>query len=78
MPANDKSDWQFEKSKQKTTTTKCGHRCLRSAFGKVRFLGHKSLLIYYKKLWQPGESIPEPLTLKAGVLPSELSCIAEM
>ena len=36
---NDKSDWQFEKSKQKPTTTKHGHRCSRSAFGKVRFLG---------------------------------------
>ena len=43
MPANDKSDWQIEKNKQKTTTTKRGHRCSRSAFGKVRFLGHKSL-----------------------------------
>ena len=41
MPANDKSDWQFEKSKQKRTITKRGHRCSRSAFGKVRFLGHK-------------------------------------
>ena len=43
MPANDKSDWQNEKNKQKTTT-KLGHRCLRSAFGKVRFLGQKSFL----------------------------------
>ena len=41
MPANDKSDWQIEKNKQKTTTTKCGHRCSRSAFGKVRFSGQK-------------------------------------
>ena len=40
MPANDKSDWQFEKSKQKTTT-KHGHHCSRSAFGKVRFSGQK-------------------------------------
>ena len=40
MPANDKSDWQIEKNKQKTTTTKHGHHCSRSAFGKVRFLGH--------------------------------------
>ena len=39
MPANNKSDWQIEKNKQKTTTTKRGHPCLRSAFGKVRFLG---------------------------------------
>ena len=40
MPANDRSDWQFEKSKQKTTATKRGHCCSHSAFGKVRFLGH--------------------------------------
>ena len=40
MPANDKSDWQIEKNKQKITTTKRGHRCSRSAFGKVRFSGH--------------------------------------
>ena len=40
MPANDKSDWQIEKNKQKITTTKRGHRCSRSASGKVRFLGH--------------------------------------
>ena len=40
MPANDKSDRQFEKSKQKTTTSRHGHRCSRSAFGKVRFLGY--------------------------------------
>ena len=43
MPANDKSDWQIEKNKQKITTTKRGHRCSRSASGKVRFLGHKIL-----------------------------------
>ena len=43
MPANDKSDWQIEKNKQKMITTKRGHRCSRLAFGKVRFLGHKSL-----------------------------------
>ena len=42
MPANDKSDWQIEKNKQKITTTKHGHRCSRLASGKVRFLGHKS------------------------------------
>ena len=41
MPANDKSDWQIEKNKQKITTTKRGHRCSRLASGKVRFLGHK-------------------------------------
>ena len=41
MPANDKSDWQIEKNKQKITTTKHGHRCSRLASGKVRFLGHK-------------------------------------
>ena len=41
MPANDKSDWQIEKNKQKTITTKRGHPCSRLAFGKVRFLGHK-------------------------------------
>ena len=41
MPANDKSDWQIEKkNKQKTTTTKRGHRRSCSAFGKVRFLEH--------------------------------------
>ena len=40
MAANDKSDWQIEKNKQKITTTKHGHHCSRSAFGKVRFLGH--------------------------------------
>jgi len=37
--ANDKSDWQIEKNKQEMKTTKRGHRCSRSAFGKVRFLG---------------------------------------
>ena len=42
MPANDESDWQIEKNKQKTITTKRGHRCSRSAFGKVRFSGQKS------------------------------------
>ena len=42
MPANDKSDWQIEKNKQKITTTKRGHRCSRTASGKVRFLGHLS------------------------------------
>ena len=41
MPANDKSDWQIEKNKQKITTTKRGNRCSRLASGKVRFLGHK-------------------------------------
>ena len=41
MPANDKSDWQIEKNKQKITTTKHGHRCSCLASGKVRFLGHK-------------------------------------
>ena len=41
MPANDKSDWQIEKNKQKITTTKRGHHCSRLASGKVRFLGHK-------------------------------------
>ena len=41
MPANDKSDWQIEKNKQKITTTKHGHHCSRLASGKVRFLGHK-------------------------------------
>ena len=41
MPANDKSDWQIEKNKQKIITTKRGHRCSRLASGKVRFLGHK-------------------------------------
>ena len=41
MPVNNKSDWQIEKNKQKTITTKRGHRCSRLAFGKVRFLGHK-------------------------------------
>ena len=40
MPANNKSDWQVEKNK-KTKTTKHGHSCSRSAFGKVTFLGHK-------------------------------------
>ena len=40
--ANDKSDWQIEKNKQKTTATKSGHSCSRSAFGKVRFFGHLS------------------------------------
>ena len=40
MPANDKSDWQIEKYKQKITTSKRGHRCSRLASGKVRFLGH--------------------------------------
>ena len=44
MPANDKSDWQIEKNKQKTTTTKRGHRCSCSASGIVRFLGHKRQL----------------------------------
>ena len=39
-PANDKSDWQIEKNKQKITTTKRGHCCTCSASGKVRFLGH--------------------------------------
>ena len=39
MPANDKSDWQIEKNKQKITTTKRGHCCSRLASGKVRFLG---------------------------------------
>ena len=43
MPANDKSDWQIEKNKQKITTTKHGHRCSRLASRKVRFLGHTSL-----------------------------------
>ena len=43
MPANDKSDWQIEKDKQKITTTKRGHCCSRLASGKVRFLGHKSI-----------------------------------
>ena len=42
MPANDKSDWQIEKDKQKITTTKRGHSCSCSAFGTVRFLGHKN------------------------------------
>ena len=28
------------------TTTKHGHRCSRSAFGKVRFLGHKIQMFY--------------------------------
>ena len=42
MPANDESDWQIEKNKQKMKTTNRGHRCSRSAFGKVRFLGHES------------------------------------
>ena len=42
MPANDKSDWQIEKIKQKITTTKHGHRCSRSAFGNIRFLGRLS------------------------------------
>ena len=42
MPANDKSDWQIEKNKQKITTTKHGHRCSRLASGRVRFLGHYS------------------------------------
>ena len=32
------ADW---KNKQKKTTTKRGQCCSRSAFGKVRFLGHK-------------------------------------
>ena len=41
MPANDKSDWQIEKNKQKITTNKRGHRCSRLSSGKVRFLGHK-------------------------------------
>ena len=45
MPANDKSDWQIEKNKQKITTTKHGHRCSRSASEKVRFLGHKNPLL---------------------------------
>ena len=45
MPANDKSDWQIEKNKQKITTTKRGHCCSRSASGKVRFLGHKLLTV---------------------------------
>ena len=49
MPANDKSDWQIEKNKQKITTTKRGHRCSRSAFGKVRFLGHKCFSNLYKE-----------------------------
>ena len=40
MPANDKSDWQIEKNKQKKLTTKHGHRCSRLASGKIRFLGH--------------------------------------
>ena len=39
LSANNKSDWQIEKNKQKTITTKRGHRWSRSAFGKVRFLG---------------------------------------
>ena len=43
MPANDKFDWQIEKNKQKTTTTKHGHCWSRSAFGKMRFLEHQSL-----------------------------------
>ena len=41
MAANDKYDWQIEKNKQKMKTNKRGHRCSCSAFGKVRFLGHK-------------------------------------
>ena len=44
MLANDKSDWQIEKNKQKITTTKHGHRCSRLASRKVRFLGQKSLV----------------------------------
>ena len=40
MPANDKSDWQIENNKEKTTTTKRGYRCSRLASRKVRFLGH--------------------------------------
>ena len=46
MLANDKSDWQIEKNKQKITTTKRGHRCSRLASGKVRFLGHMCQLSY--------------------------------
>ena len=46
MPASDKSDWQMEKDKQKITTTKRGHSCSRSAFGKVRFLGHYFLFLH--------------------------------
>ena len=41
MAANEESDWQIEKNKQKMITTKHGHRCSRLATGKVRFLGHK-------------------------------------
>ena len=40
LPINEKSYWQIEKNKQRIATTKRGHRCSRSAFGKVRFLGH--------------------------------------
>ena len=40
MPANDKSDWQIEKNKQKILTTHLGQCCSRSASGKVRILGH--------------------------------------
>ena len=44
-PANNKSDWQIEKNKQKTTTIKRRHRLSHSAFGKVRFLEHMFVII---------------------------------
>ena len=59
MPANDKSDWQIEKNKQKMTTTKRGHRCSRSASGKVRFLGQKLQEKHFSEGLLPHQLFPD-------------------
>ena len=43
------SNSQIEINKQKMTTTKRGHRCSSSAFGKVRFSGHNKHIFEPKR-----------------------------